>query len=152
MRLWVRSLALLRGLRILHCDELWCRLKTWLEPLWLWLWLWLWRRPVATAPIRSLSLGTSICCRCNPKKIKKKKKKDKKKRKEKENQGINRSSFDMSFFSLLATPPWHMKFPGQGSESCRCNLGHGSGNTRSLNPLWLAGIKPASQHSIDGAY
>ena len=28
MRLWVRSLALLSGLRIRHCHELWCRLQT----------------------------------------------------------------------------------------------------------------------------
>ena len=27
MRIWVRSLALLSGLRILHCHELWCRLQ-----------------------------------------------------------------------------------------------------------------------------
>ena len=26
MRMWVRSLALLSGLRIQHCCELWCRL------------------------------------------------------------------------------------------------------------------------------
>ena len=30
MRLRVRSLALLIGLRIRHCCELWCRLPTWL--------------------------------------------------------------------------------------------------------------------------
>ena len=28
MRLWVLSLALLSGLRIWHCRELWCRLQT----------------------------------------------------------------------------------------------------------------------------
>ena len=30
MRMWVWSLALLGGLRIQHCHELWCRLLTWL--------------------------------------------------------------------------------------------------------------------------
>ena len=30
MRLWVRSLALLGGLRIWHCRELWCGSWTWL--------------------------------------------------------------------------------------------------------------------------
>ena len=30
MRLWVRSLAFLGGLRIRHCCELWCRSQTWL--------------------------------------------------------------------------------------------------------------------------
>ena len=44
----VRSLALLRGLRVPRCHELWCRL----QPPTL---LWLWRRLVATAPIRSLA-------------------------------------------------------------------------------------------------
>ena len=29
MRLWVRSLASLRGLRIWRCRELWCRSQTW---------------------------------------------------------------------------------------------------------------------------
>ena len=28
MKFWVRSLALLSGLRIWHCRELWCRLQT----------------------------------------------------------------------------------------------------------------------------
>ena len=28
VRLWVRSLALLSGLRIQRCPELWCRLQT----------------------------------------------------------------------------------------------------------------------------
>ena len=67
MRLQVRSLALLSGLRIWHCHELWCRSKTWLrsgiavscgvgcrpgsDPEF----LWLWRRPAATAPIRPLA-------------------------------------------------------------------------------------------------
>ena len=31
MRLQVRSLASIRGLRIWRCRELWCRLKTWLR-------------------------------------------------------------------------------------------------------------------------
>ena len=29
MRLWLQSLALLSGLRILHCRELWCRSQMW---------------------------------------------------------------------------------------------------------------------------
>ena len=28
MRMWVRSLASLSGLRIQHCHELWCRFQT----------------------------------------------------------------------------------------------------------------------------
>ena len=46
MRLLVRSLALLSGVRIRRCHELWCRSQTWLR---------LWHRPAATAPIRPLA-------------------------------------------------------------------------------------------------
>ena len=49
--LWVQSLALLSGLRIQRCLELWCRLHIQLDPEL----LWLWRRPAATAPIRPLA-------------------------------------------------------------------------------------------------
>ena len=31
VRLWVRSLASLSGLRIRRCRELWCRLQMWLR-------------------------------------------------------------------------------------------------------------------------
>ena len=51
MKLWVRSLALLSGLSIRRCHELWCRLQTQLNPMLLWLWHWL----VATAPIGPLT-------------------------------------------------------------------------------------------------
>ena len=33
VRLWVRSLASLSGLRIWFCCELWCRLQMWLKPV-----------------------------------------------------------------------------------------------------------------------
>jgi len=46
MRLRVRSLASLSGLKIQHCHELWRRSKTQLELLWLWC------RPAATTLIR----------------------------------------------------------------------------------------------------
>ena len=48
-RMWVRSLASHRGLRIWCCRELWCRS---LEAAWILELLWLWPRPVAVAPIR----------------------------------------------------------------------------------------------------
>ena len=53
MKLRVRSLALLSGLRIRRCRELRCRLQAQLglDPAL----LCLWRRPVATAPIRPLA-------------------------------------------------------------------------------------------------
>jgi len=51
MRLRVPSLALLSGLGIRRCRELWCRLQTWLDPAL----LWLWHRLAATAPIRPLA-------------------------------------------------------------------------------------------------
>ena len=50
MKLQVRSLALLIGLKIRRCRELWCRLQTQLRSAL----LWLWRRSVATALIRPL--------------------------------------------------------------------------------------------------
>ena len=53
MRLQVQSPALLSGLRIWCCRELWCRLQMQLDldPVL----LWLWRRPVATGPIQALA-------------------------------------------------------------------------------------------------
>jgi len=51
MRVQFRSLALLNGLRIWHCHELWCRSQMWLRsPL-----LWLWRRLAAIGPIQPLA-------------------------------------------------------------------------------------------------
>ena len=69
MRLQVRSLALLRGLRIRHCHELWCRSQMQLGSC------------IAVAEVQASgysfnstpSLGTSICLGCGPKKQKKKK-------------------------------------------------------------------------------
>ena len=71
MRLRLRSLASLGGLRIQHCRELWCRSQTRLGS----------GVAVAVAVAGSCSsnwipsLGTSMCCRCSPKKTKGKKKK-----------------------------------------------------------------------------
>ena len=71
MRLRVRSLALLSGLRIWHCLEPCCSLQMWLGS----------RVAVAVVWAGSYSsdwtpsLGTSICLGCGPKKTKKKKKK-----------------------------------------------------------------------------
>ena len=48
MKLRVRSLALLSGLRIRGCHELWCSQRHGSDLAW----LWLWRRPAAIAPIR----------------------------------------------------------------------------------------------------
>ena len=73
IRLQVRSLALLSGLRIWCCHVLWCRFQMQL------------RSQVAIHVASSYSsgstprLGISVCCRCEPKK-EKKKKKDKKKK------------------------------------------------------------------------
>ena len=98
MRLQVQSLALLSGLRIWHCCELWCRSQIWLRS----------RVAVALAQAGSYSsdstpsLGTSICRRCSPKskktkaqkwqKDKKRKKKRKKKKKENRLEGGNSES------------------------------------------------------------
>ena len=51
VRLQVRFLALLSGLGIQCCRELWCRSQVQLGSEL----LWLWRRPAATAPIRPLA-------------------------------------------------------------------------------------------------
>ena len=50
MRLQVRSLASLIGLRILHSCELWCRLQSSSDLALLWQWC----RPTAAAPIQPL--------------------------------------------------------------------------------------------------
>jgi len=51
MTLQVQSLALLSGLRIRHCCELWCRCRHGLNPPL----LWLWHRPAAIALIWPLA-------------------------------------------------------------------------------------------------
>ena len=51
MRLRVRSLVSLSGLRIWRCCELWCRSQMRLRSSIVWLWC----RPAATAPIRDLA-------------------------------------------------------------------------------------------------
>ena len=73
MRLQVRSLALLSGLRIWRCRELWCRLDLVL------LLLWLWCRPAAVALIQPLPWETPYAEGAALKSKKKKKKKKKKK-------------------------------------------------------------------------
>ena len=76
VRLRVRSLASLSGLRIRHCCELWCRSQMWLR----YALLWLWHRLVAASPNRPLAweppyaLGAAL--RRQKTKKKKKKKKD----------------------------------------------------------------------------
>ena len=73
MGLQVRSLALLSGLWIQRCYDLWCGLQARLGPR------------VAVAVVRASSyssdwtssLGTSICCGCGPKTTKDKKTKTK---------------------------------------------------------------------------
>ena len=58
---------------------------------------------------------------------------------------------DLSF-SFLASSPWHMEFPGQGSDpSHNCRLSPCCSNTRSLTPCAGLGIEPASQRSQDAA-
>ena len=52
MRLWVRPLASLSGLRFRCCCELWCRSQMQLRSC---IALWLWCRPGATALIRPLA-------------------------------------------------------------------------------------------------
>ena len=56
----VRSLALLSGLRVWYCCELWCRSQMGSDPKLLWLWC----RPAAVSSNWIFSLGPAICCRC----------------------------------------------------------------------------------------
>ena len=71
MRMWIRALASLSGLRIQHCCELWYRLQMQL------------RSGISVTVVKASScssdltpsLGTAICYMCGPKKQKKKKKK-----------------------------------------------------------------------------
>ena len=68
MRLWVRSLISLSGLRIQRCCELWCRAKMWLGS------------GIAVNVVwadPTPSLGTSICRGCGPNKREKNKTKQK---------------------------------------------------------------------------
>ena len=73
MRMWVQSLALLSGLRIWYCQELWCRSQMWL------------RSHVAVAVVKvgscssnlTPSLGTFIGLGCSPKKAEQNKTKQK---------------------------------------------------------------------------
>ena len=51
MRMWVRYLASLSGLRIWHCPKLWCRLRMQLSTALLWLWY----RPAFAVPIQLLA-------------------------------------------------------------------------------------------------
>ena len=70
MRMRVRSLASLSGLRIRCCLN--CGVGHRLGPDLQWLWLWLWCRLEATAQIGLLAWETSICHGCGPKKTKQK--------------------------------------------------------------------------------
>ena len=70
MRMQVRSLDSLSGLRIRRCRELWCRSQPWLGSC------------IAVALVEAgscnsdltPSLGTSRCCRCGPKRKRRKEK------------------------------------------------------------------------------
>jgi len=54
-------------------------------------------------------------------------------------------------FSFLATP-WHMEFPGQGSDQSHSfDLRHSCGNTKSLTHCAGPGIEPTIQHSRNAA-
>ena len=93
MRLRVRSLDLLSGLRIWHCRKL---LRSCVARLW--------HRPAVVAPIGPPSLGTSMCHGCGPKKKKKK--------------GsllyLNKSSIYLITHWLQR---WHVEFPGPGDRT-----------------------------------
>ena len=74
MRTWVQSLALLSGLRIWHCHELWYRSQVWLVSCVL---LWLWCRLAALAPIGPLAWEPPYTAGVALKRQKEKRKKEK---------------------------------------------------------------------------
>ena len=87
VRFQVQSLALLSGLRIRRCCELWCRSQTRLGSDA----VWLWHSPAATARIRPLAweppFATDVALK-RPKK--KKKEKKRKQRKKKQSKPMNK--------------------------------------------------------------
>ena len=118
MRLQIRSLASLSGLRIQHCHELLYSFQTQL------------RSRVAVAVVEAghtdltLSLGTSICHRCGPKNKKKKTKNTKTKKNE---ENIFRYMIRMTSFFGGSLTGNIQKFLGRGWK-----LGHSSDNAGSL--------------------
>ena len=150
MRSQVHSLALLSGLRIWHCRELWCRSQKWLGSML----LWLWRRLAATAPIRHLAWEPPYAI------VVAKGQKAKKKKKytlidlKKPLLWYLTSNLFFFFFCLvfLRSYPWHMEVPrlwvklelqlpayptatAMQEPSCVCDLHHSSRQCRILNPL-----------------
>ena len=110
MRLQVRSLASLSGLRIQRCRELWLGRRRSLDLALLWLWY----RLVATAPIRPLArdppYATDVALQ---------RQKDKKKKKIGEMDSIHLYCCLFCFcFIFLGSRLWHMEVPrpGVGSE------------------------------------
>ena len=99
MRMWVRSLASLRGSGIWHYCELWCRSHMRLGLVLLWLWL----RPAAAGQIQPLAwellYATGVAL---------------KKKKEKKN-----------FFSLWFKISWKPKKPQESSFTCEVAIMHG---------------------------
>ena len=69
MRMQVRSLASLSGLRIQYCRDLWCRLQMQLGSGVAVAVMW----ANSYSSVLTPNLGTSICCGCGPKKEQKKK-------------------------------------------------------------------------------
>lgn len=59
-------------------------------------------------------------------------------------------SYDCNFFFSFLAAPWHMAFPGQGSDSSHSgDLRHRYSNSGSSTHCAGPGIKLASQHSRD---
>ena len=125
MRLQVRYLPLLSGLRILHCCELWCRSQTRLRSGI----LWLWHRLAATAPIGLLAWEPPYAAGAALKRKKKKERKNKTSMMEEEEReqspvsqqgclclGVSLSLVVYFILILFLAVPWHMS-PGPGITS-----------------------------------
>ena len=150
MRMWVCSLALLSGLSIWHCCELWCKLQTWLGSC-VAMAVWLWHRPAPVAPIWPLVWERSCATGYKQKKkkisadmewfpgyvVRWKKKKKKKKAACKSVQSI------LFFFFSHGCMQGLWKFPCQGlNPNWSCDLCHSCSNLDPLTHWSQLGIKP----------
>ena len=162
MRLRVRSLALLSGLRIRCCRELWYRPQICGSDLVL---LWLWRRLVAIAPIRPLAWEPPYATRVAQEIAKRLKKKKKKKRKHHtfSPQDLNprhikgtRAPWSVGL-GLEAAPAWRL-FPVSPSGITSTAAAEQSARSRPTNPdeeteaqRLRGGRQPAPNYTACGA-
>ena len=125
MRMWIQSLALLSGLRIQHCRELWCRLQTEIGSQVAVLWLWCW--PATTAPFRPLAWEPPYATGAALKKKRPKKKKQK----------PVFFIWNLHSFSLLSGRFWQMYWEAEDKRELEKERENRNKNSLSLCRLYL---------------